>query len=108
MRIATNIIVSEECDVNTTKRFHAEEFRRVQRSSNFFGAVAFWRAIERLADPEPQTRFHAMGVLRALAESQFQDCGGVALTPQYAEAFRYCGLRAAVRAPGALAKESER
>lgn len=47
---------------------------------------------ELLARPEERTRMHAQGVLRALAESQFQDYGGVPVSPQHAEAPRYCGL----------------
>jgi hypothetical protein len=43
-----------------------------------------------------------------MAESQFHDCGGVAFSPQHAEAFRYCGLTlAGVRPPGSLAKEAK-
>jgi hypothetical protein len=69
------------------------------------GAVAFWRALERLAAPDPNTRLHARGVLRELAERAFDDCLGVAFSPQEAECFRYCGLiPAGVRSPGALGR----
>jgi hypothetical protein len=51
MRFATHVIVSAPAD-GTTKRFTEDEFRRVMRSSNFVGAVAFWQHLEHLADPE--------------------------------------------------------
>jgi hypothetical protein len=34
--------------------------------------------LEKLASPEPQTCFHAMGVLQELAGSAFDDCLGFA------------------------------
>jgi hypothetical protein len=76
----------------TTKQFTAEEFAKVLRRSNFVGAVVFWRALERLAAPDPHTRLHAMGLLRELAGRAFDDCLGFAFSPQEAECFRYCGL----------------
>jgi hypothetical protein len=55
------------------------------RSSNFIGAVTFWRSLERLADPEPRTRFQAMCVLQELAKLAYANCGGLAFSPQEAE-----------------------
>jgi hypothetical protein len=73
------------------------------RSANLVGAFAFWRNLEGLAQPEERTRFHAQGVLHALAESHFRDCGGVAFREQHAEAFRYCGFEPVrIAAPGKL------
>jgi hypothetical protein len=69
-----------------------KEFGKVLRSSNFVGAVVFWRALERLAAPDPHTRLHAMGVLRQLAERAFDDCLAIAYSPQEAECLQYCGL----------------
>ena len=31
---------------------------------------AFWRGLEQVAQPDVQTRLHARGILRAMAESQ--------------------------------------
>jgi hypothetical protein len=89
----------------TTKQFTAEEFGKVLRSTYFIGACAFWRAIERLASPEWQTNSHAHGVLRELAMRVYEDCQGIALSPEEAECFRYCGLTPrGVRPSGALGK----
>jgi hypothetical protein len=62
------------------------------RSCNFVGACAFWRALDRLAHPEPLTRFHAIGVLQEFARKAFDKCHGVAYSPQEAECFEFCGL----------------
>jgi hypothetical protein len=103
MRKAAHI---KAIEADSTKMFSAEEFLLVMRSANFVGAFSFWRALEPLAQSDESTCFHARGVLRAMAESQFQDCGGVALSPQHAAAFLYCGLSpVGVRPPGSLAKE---
>jgi hypothetical protein len=92
--------------IDRTAKDTAEEFRKVLRSSNFVGAVVFWRALERLAAPDSHTRLHAMGVLRQLAERAFYDCLGVAFSLQEAECFRYCGLTpAGVRTPGSLGRQ---
>jgi hypothetical protein len=64
----------------TTKHFTAEEFGKVLRSSNFVGAVAFWRALERLAPPDPPIRLNAIGVLRELAKHAFDECLGFAFS----------------------------
>ena len=90
MRLATKVRVT--CPEEPAKTFTAEEFRRVMRSANLVGAFAFWCALESLAESDERTRFHARGVLRAMAESQFINCKGVAFSEQHAEAFRYCGL----------------
>jgi hypothetical protein len=72
-------------------------------SSNFVGAVAFWRALEHLADPEPQTRLHAMILLAELARGSFAACGGMAYSPQQAECLEYCGLTPiGIRRPGSV------
>jgi hypothetical protein len=62
------------------------------RCSNFVGAVAFWRSVEKLAAPERRTRFHALGVLREFARLSFEDCAGFAFSPQHAECLEYCGF----------------
>jgi len=69
VKFASSVAVSER--KQGTKTFSAAEFRRVMRSANFIGAVTFWRALEHLADPEPRTRLHAMGVLAELARGSF-------------------------------------
>jgi hypothetical protein len=75
------------------------------RACNFVGAVAFWRQLERLADPEQQTRMHAMGVLRELGKRAFDDCEGLALSPHQAECFMYCGMTpTGIRSPGSLGR----
>jgi hypothetical protein len=61
----THVVVSDPCD-ETTKRFTADEFRRVMRFSNLVGAVRFGRHLERLADSESRTGLHALGVLTEL------------------------------------------
>jgi hypothetical protein len=43
---------------STTKRFTAEEFRKLMRSANLVGAVLFWWEIEKLIAPDWQTRTH--------------------------------------------------
>lgn len=88
-------------EVEYTKLLTALEFRQVMRASNFIGAVAFWRALERLTQPEPQTRLDAMQILRDLARQAFEDCGRIAFSPQEAECFEYCGLKPlGLRSPG--------
>ena len=108
-RLASNAIVADESDAESrhvsagqaTKRFSAEEFRRVMRSSNFVGSVSFWRALERLADPECLTRFHAMGFLQELGQRSLEDCEGLAYSPQHAACLEYCGFPPdGVRPPG--------
>jgi hypothetical protein len=89
LRPTSNVVVSDASDIDSTKQFTAQEFGKVLRSCNFVGAVVFWRALERLAAPDPHIRFHAMGVLRDLAERAFDDCLGFAFSPQEAECFRY-------------------
>jgi hypothetical protein len=84
-----------------TKTFSATEFREVMRTSSFIGAVTFWRALERLADPESRTRLLAMALLAELARSSFAACEGMAYSPQQAECFEYCGLTPrGMRPPG--------
>jgi len=65
---------------------------KVMHCANLVGAFAFWRALERLAKPEALICFHARGVLMELARKSFEECRGVALSPQRSEALRYCGL----------------
>jgi len=60
--------------------------------ASFVGAVAFWRDLERLADPELRTQLRAMGILTEIARISFAACGGMAYSPQQAECFEYCGL----------------
>jgi hypothetical protein len=81
LKSPSNVAVLEASDIDrTTKQFTAEEFGKVLRSSNFVGAVVFWRALERLAASDRDTRLHAMGVLRELAERAFDDCLGFAFS----------------------------
>ncbi|MGA7234241.1 MAG: hypothetical protein WBY44_01080 [Bryobacteraceae bacterium] len=95
----------EDSDV---KRFTSEEFRRAQRCASFVGAAILWRTIERRVDPDPQTRFHAMGLLQELAKLSLQDCRGMALSPQHRECLEFCGMKPrGVRPPGSLAQEAE-
>ena len=85
---ATKVRVIEQEDC--IKTFTREDFLRVMRCGHFVGSYSFWRAMERLAQPEERTRTHAREVLHAMAESQFVDCNGIAFSEQHAEAFRYC------------------
>jgi hypothetical protein len=99
VRLASSVAVSG--GEQATKSFSASEFRRVMQSANFIGAVAFWRTLEPLADPELRTRLQAMGVLAELARSSFAAWGGMAYSPQESESFEYCGLTPrGVRSPG--------
>jgi hypothetical protein len=50
----------------------------VQRATFFTGAVVFWQKLEEYG-PDAVTRLHARGILRALAEGSYADCGGPAL-----------------------------
>ena len=81
-------------DQRNTKCFTSDEFRRVQRSMFFLGCVSFWRQLERLSDPEPFTRLHAMGVLREMARSSLEDCEGLAFSLQHAGSLGLLRLRA--------------
>ena len=106
MRLATHVTVEDHPldDDRNTKRFTSEEFRRIQRSFFFLGCVAFWRQLERLADPASGTRLHAMGILRQMARSSFEDCEGAAYSPEHAEALAFCGLApVGVQSPGSSA-----
>jgi hypothetical protein len=88
-----------------SKVFTAAEFCQFMQAFNFIGAVSFWRTLERLAGPERQTRDHAMGLLRELAKRTFNDCEGLALSPQQAECFVYCGVTpTGIRRPGSLGR----
>jgi hypothetical protein len=78
---------------NDAQTFTRERLARAMRSTRLTGAFAFWREVERLAAPDAQTRYHARGLLRAMATQHFLECQGVALSPQHAEAFRYCGFK---------------
>jgi hypothetical protein len=90
------------------KQFTEGEFYQIMRSNNFIGAVAFWRALERLAGPESQTCCHAMGILRELAGRAFDYCQGWAFSPQQAECLRYCGVKpVGVRPPGSAARDND-
>jgi hypothetical protein len=89
MRQASTVTITEGEQVRT---FSTAEFLAVMRSANFVGAFAFWRALDRLAEPEVLVCFHARGVLTELARRSFQDCGGTALSEQHAEALRHFGF----------------
>jgi hypothetical protein len=102
MRRADSVTVAD------SKAFTAEEFGRIMRSCNFVGAVAFWRTLDRLAHPELQTRLHATGMLRELAKKAFDECEGLAFSPQEAECLQYCGFApAGVRPLGSLGRETD-
>ena len=75
-----------------TRTFTEAQFLRITRSANFIGAFAFWSQLQRTAEPGERTRRHADGILRALAESQFRDWEGIAVSPQLAEIFRRYGF----------------
>jgi hypothetical protein len=91
MRLATCKVIRSDAD-QALRSFTAEEFGQIQRAQSFTGSVAFWRTLDRLAHPEVETRFHAVAILRELAELAYADCGGHAFSPQQAECFEYCGL----------------
>jgi hypothetical protein len=76
MRRATNARVIEAEEL--TKSFTQEDFLRIMRSANLTGAFAFFRQLERMTQVEETTRMHAQGILRAMAESLFRDCRGIA------------------------------
>jgi len=90
-----------------TQSFTYQEFGRIMRCSNFIGAVAFWRSLERLTVPEESTRSHALGVLRELARRSFEDCAGFPFSPQHAECLEYCGFAPiGVRSPGSATQST--
>jgi hypothetical protein len=68
-----------------------EEFCRMLRASGFIAIVAFWRPLERLAPHEFAER--AKATLSAIASFTYEECGGVAFSPEEAESFEYCGLK---------------
>jgi hypothetical protein len=110
MRLETNgddvVTVIDEFGGARAQRYTSENFRRIQRCSSFIGAVSSWRMIERLADPEQQTRRHALDLLKELARLSFIDCGGQAFSPQHADCLDYCGMKArGMHPPGVLAEE---
>jgi hypothetical protein len=85
--------------------FSAAEFCQLMQAYNFMGAVAFWRQSERLARPEKRTCLHAMRLLCELARRAFEDCQGLAFSPQQAERFEYCGLTPiGIRSPGSAGR----
>jgi hypothetical protein len=102
------LVVADAADAGrSAKRFTDAEFRRIQKSSFFVGAVAFWRQVERLAGPESRTRLHAQGVLAEMARQSLEDCAGLAYSPQHAECLAYCGFPpAGMRLPGSSALET--
>ena len=106
MRLATHVLVADPADARTTRRFDQETFRRLMRAQFFLGAVSFWRQLERLAEPEPYTRFHAIGVLTEIARRAYDDCGGHPFSHEQEECFRYLELETLpVRSPGSCARK---
>jgi hypothetical protein len=104
MRLATRKVIRSDAD-QAIRSFTAEQFARILRAQAFIASVAFWRDLDRLAQPDAETRFHAMLILREIAERAYEDCGGHAFSPQEAECFRYCGLTpAGVRSAGSVGK----
>jgi len=86
-----------------TKTFTESQFLQAMRAFELVAVDKFWRELERLAQPEERTRFHAESILRAFAESVFEMTDGVALSPAEATAFRRSGLAPVrVAAPGEL------
>jgi hypothetical protein len=79
--LASHVVVSADAGTDTNT-FTAAEFRQVMKSANFVGTVAFWRQLERFADPETLTRIHGHGRLGGLARSYFANCSGMAFSPQ--------------------------
>jgi hypothetical protein len=71
-------------------RLTKEELCRILRASGFVGAVAFWRPLEQLAPPELAER--AKGTLHVIARFTYEECEGMAYSPEQAESFEYCGL----------------
>jgi hypothetical protein len=92
VRFASHVEVTDSASARDTKRFDQETFRKLMRSQFFLGAVSFWQQLEKLANPEPYTSFHALGVLRELAKRAYEDCGGHPYSPPQEEAFRYLGV----------------
>ena len=75
---------------------------RIQRSAHVGGAYWFWSQLDLSADADMRSR--ARGILRAMAELDFVDNGGVAQSPEIAEAWRYGGVEPLrIARPGELA-----
>jgi hypothetical protein len=88
------------------RSFSAAEFVRIMHCESLVGALAFWRALQRLAKPDGLVCFHARGILTEWARRSLEECRGLALSPQHGEALRYCGLEPVrVAAPGELGSE---
>jgi hypothetical protein len=79
MRRASAVTVVER---DGTKRFTAPESHQVMRSSNLVAITAFWLELEKLAEPEERTVFHARGVLHEIGNSALEDCRGFAYSPE--------------------------
>jgi hypothetical protein len=85
-----------------TKIFSVDDFMRIQRSTHLGGAYWFWRQLDPSADADMRSR--ARAVLRAMSERDFVDNGGVAHSPEIAEAWRYGGVEPLrIARPGELA-----
>jgi hypothetical protein len=109
MRFASHVVVTDDpANASTTKRFDQETYRRLMRSQFFLGAVSFWRQLEKLAEPESYTCFHALGVLTEMAKRALEDCGGHPYSPPQEDCFRYLGFETlGVRSPGSRANPTE-
>lgn len=85
-----------------TKTFTVDDFARVLRSAHLGGAYSLWRQLDPSADAD--MRLRAQGILRAMSERDFMDNGGVAQSPEVAEAWRYGGVEPLrIARPGELA-----
>jgi hypothetical protein len=103
MRLVACKVINSELDQR--RSFTVEEFGQIQRAQSFIGSVKFWHSLDRLANPEPETRFHARLLLQKLAELAYADCGGHAYSPQHGECLTFCGLRPlTIRPPGSVGK----
>jgi hypothetical protein len=91
MKLAACNAIRSDAD-QTARSFTAEEFGQILRAQSFIASVAFWRDLDRLAQPDAETCSYAMGILHQIAERAFADCSGHALSPQHDECLRFCGL----------------
>ena len=87
-----------------TKTFALDDFMRVLRSAHLGGAYWLWRQLDPSADADMRSR--ARGILRAMSERDFMDNGGIAVSPELAEAWRHAGVEPLrIARPGELAAD---
>jgi hypothetical protein len=72
--------IHDETREGQTKTLTVHQLHSIMAASNLAALAEFWRALQRLAEPNAEISLHAESVLREMAEFSFRNCDGVALS----------------------------